>query len=212
MNIRKKDNYMGLVKSEKYREFKSNCSLCFKIGFPIILLWVICYTIAQFVNYLLDMFSISFNINHIGFFLLFMTSFCMGVYIALTKKEFDSLNQFYSYLPLDRIDIKNNNLTSWKSYILCIYELSNKILDNEFKRFGIISERVRFDILEIMTQEYNITQEIRDILNNNFETFIFKCDTEEKIDNLLGYYSYQLSKKSDDEKWKAVYNGIMTNI
>lgn len=194
--IKEKDKYQGLIETENKRirrDIIKALSLNL-IGslLVVIVIMVGAVVIASIVKKLeaLLINSINLDINYIICMLLAVIGvlICIGVWESVKGKKANDefLKKLYKYLPLDRDDINKNGLVNYLDYLICIHKLIKEI--NKESEQVTIHERVRHDIIDIIRDVYVVDRNILDIINTNFETIVFKCDTESKIKRLIKYY------------------------
>lgn len=194
--IKEKDKYQGLIETENKRirrDLIKALSLNL-IGslLVVIVIMVGAVVIASIVKKLeaLLINSINLDINYIICMLLAVIGvlICIGVWESVKGKKANDefLKKLYKYLPLDRDDINKNGLVNYLDYLICIHKLIKEI--NKESEQVTIHERVRHDIIDIIRDVYVVDRNILDIINTNFETIVFKCDTESKIKRLIKYY------------------------
>lgn len=194
--IKEKDKYQGLIETENKRirrdlikALSLNLIGSLLVVIVIMLGAVVIASIVKKLEALLIN-SINLDINYIICMLLAVIGIliCIGVWESVKGKKANDefLKKLYKYLPLDRDDINKNGLVNYLDYLICIHKLIKEI--NEESEQVTIHERVRHDIIDIIRDVYVVDRDILDIINTNFETIVFKCDTESKIKRLIKYY------------------------
>lgn len=194
--IKEKDKYQGLIETENKRirrdlikALSLNLIGSLLVVIVIMLGAVVIASIVKKLEALLIN-SINLDINYIICMLLAVIGIliCIGVWESVKGKKANDefLKRLYKYLPLDRDDINKNGLVNYLDYLICIHKLIKEI--NKESEQVTIHERVRHDIIDIIRDVYVVDRNILDIINTNFETIVFKCDTESKIKRLIKYY------------------------
>lgn len=194
--IKEKDKYQGLIETENKRirrdlikALSLNLIGSLLVVIVIMLGAVVIASIVKKLEALLIN-SINLDINYIICMLLAVIGIliCIGVWESVKGKKANDefLKRLYKYLPLDRDDINKNGLVNYLDYLICMHKLIKEI--NKESEQVTIHERVRHDIIDIIRDVYVVDRNILDIINTNFETIVFKCDTESKIKRLIKYY------------------------
>lgn len=194
--IKEKDKYQGLIETENKRirrdlikALSLNLIGSLLVVIVIMLGAVVIASIVKKLEALLIN-SINLDINYIICMLLAVMGvlICAGVWESVKGKKANDefLKKLYKYLPLDRDDINKNGLVNYLDYLICIHKLIKEI--NKESEQVTIHERVRHDIIDIIRDVYVVDRNILDIINTNFETIVFKCNTESKIKRLIKYY------------------------
>lgn len=194
--IKEKDKYPGLIETENKRirrdlikALSLNLIGSLLVVMVIMLGAVVVASIVKKLEALLIN-SINLDINYIICIILVVIGIliCIGVWESVKGKKANDefLKKLYKYLPLDRDDINKNGLVNYLDYLICIHKLIKEI--NKESEQVTIHERVRHDIIDIIRDVYVVDRNILDIINTNFETIVFKCDTESKIKRLIKYY------------------------
>lgn len=194
--IKEKDKYQGLIETENQRirrDLIKVLSLNLVGSLLVVIVSILGALVIISIVRKLETFlnnNVSLDINYVVYALLGIVGvvICVRVYEGINDKKVtdEFLKKLYKYLPLDRDDINKNGLVSYLDYLICVHKLIKEI--NKESEQVTIHERVRHDIIDIIRDVYVVDRNILDIINTNFETIVFKCDTESKIKRLIKYY------------------------
>lgn len=195
LGIKEKSNYEGLVEAENRRDRRQLIkvmSLIMVIGIGIIIVAIFgAFALSILLNKLSSITEgIHLGIEHVLYIGLALVIILGSMIIFEQAKEKRANDKFlktlYRYLPLDKEDINNNGLVNYMDYLLCINKLIKEIDAGAIELN--IHERVRHDIIDVMKSVYLINDKLVHVIEDNFETLVFKCDTKEKIRKLINYY------------------------
>lgn len=195
MDIRKKNKYEGLVKSEvKNGIYNFLKVFCLSMCIPIVI-----YLITFGLYFLRD--------NEIFFFIscgvvLFLALSAIFMRCRIVVEKYKHLDKVYQYLPLNYDDIQDNNLKTVYEYLVCLHDLVycgsekfhyRKIFSDECYRL-YLSKCVERDLVEIMSEYYHIDKIMRNILKENLSKILYKCDSVESFEIELKSYVYMGTK------------------